>query len=197
MIDCTKEPLFLKYDTTLKETSKDNHSNYLTNSTKVRAINFDYVKKAYCINVLGKAEFPLRSNDALIILKSKKQFLFIEFKNCQIDEKPDGIEKIRTKISDSLLIFNDIIKENLSFDRDNVNYLLVYNKSKNQNYELYRHSALVKGKMMFGKLAGEPLLLQGFSRYKMFFHDVNTINEIEFQKVVTQLESDTYNFYNP
>lgn len=100
MTDFTTIPLFIKYASDLKTTSKDDSGIALCNSTKIKAINFDFVKKEYCKTLFGKSIPALRSNDALVLLDDKKTFLFIEFKNCQVDESDIEIEKIKTKISD-------------------------------------------------------------------------------------------------
>ena len=65
----------------------------------------------------------MRSNDALVILdRAKGKFLFIEFKNGDIHSTHKK-EEIRSKIAESLLILNDIIHEDLTFDRNNINYI--------------------------------------------------------------------------
>lgn len=68
---------------------------------------------------------------------------------------------------------NDILAETISFDKQNINYILVYNKAKNSNYAL---------KTTLAKRAGKSFLIGGFSRYDVFFHDVKTVNDDEFKK---------------
>lgn len=98
---------------------------YMTNS-EIQVINFDKVKESY-IREMNLSNIPC-SNDALYIGKDKKLF-FVEFKNGVI--KKSDIFNIYNKIYDSLLIFNDIIGENISFCRQHLYFILVYNERKN------------------------------------------------------------------
>ena len=115
--------MFEKYVSTLKETSCDNRnkktSNYMTKST-LPAVNFDEVKSEYIGN-LRLTDTP-KSNDALFFDKKEVPF-FIEFKNGKID--------IKKKIYDSVLIFTDIVDVGITELRQNMEYILVYNKDAN------------------------------------------------------------------
>ena len=103
-------------------------------------------------------------------------------------------EEIRTKISESLLIFNDIFDVNLTYDRESINYILVYNKTKNSKFESERTSSLSGIGKILASTAKMEYNISGFDRYKVFFHAVKTINEDEFQTIVTQFENSTYKF---
>lgn len=103
-------------------------------------------------------------------------------------------EKIRVKIAESLLILNDILGENLTFDRKNVNYILVYNKDKNAEFENQRNNSFSKIAAAVAGMAKMEYLIAGFDRYKAFFHNVKTINENEFQSIATELENSKYEF---
>jgi len=109
-------------------TSKDNHDGtdtFMTESA-LNVVNFDAVKDAY-IRELRVSETPA-SNDALY-MDNFGEYYFIEFKNGYIDKKK--IYEIRLKIFDSLLMFTDIIGRGVSFTRNKMNYILVYNEGKN------------------------------------------------------------------
>ena len=106
--------IFNRNGATLKETSWDKdgeNPGYMTDS-EIHVINFDKVKKSY-IKDMGLSCTPC-SNDALYIGEDEKAY-FIEFKNGLVDNKT--VYNIYNKIYDSLLIFNDIIQENISFCR--------------------------------------------------------------------------------
>lgn len=192
MIDLDKENLFLESMDTLKNTSAvDAHKEYLSNSN-LNVINFDKVKDSYCSILKYYSKAKLHSNDALYIDKSKSKFIFIEFKNGKLEGK--GLKDVQLKISESLLMFNDIINENLSFDRENVNYILVYNKEKNLVFEAQRTSSLSKFNNLLAKNAGKRFCINGFDRYFYFFHDVKTINQEEFKEIELKLQNNAYEF---
>lgn len=192
MIDLDKEKLFSENIDTLKHTSADgSNSEYLSNSN-LSVINFDKVKDSYCLNLKHNSSAKLHSNDALYVDKSKSKFIFIEFKNGKLEGQE--FKDVQLKISESLLMFNDIINENLSFDRANVNYILVYNKEKNLAFEIQRTSSLSKFNKILAIKAGKRFCINGFDRYFYFFHDVKTINQEEFNEIELKLQNNTYEF---
>lgn len=129
-IQYDKIEIFRDNISTLKKTSLSEENeikNYMTEST-VSVINFDKVKKAYIRKLQPKPEFMPSSSDALHIGDNGK-ISFIEFKNGKINgEQRYGIYQ---KIYDSLLIFNDITGESVSSCREDADFILVYNESKN------------------------------------------------------------------
>ena len=170
----------------------DANSEYMTDSA-FPAVNFDGVKDAYVLKCGGSTK-DCRSNDALVIVDSDKQyFIFIEFKNGQVSNAE--LERIRSKIAESLLIFNDMLDVNLSFDRAHVNYILVYNQSKNQKFEGQRKaSSLAKMAGILGAYSKLDYLVNGFDHYRLFFNKVQTLNETEFKEITDTLENKTYSF---
>ncbi|MDR1136463.1 MAG: hypothetical protein LBL49_09890 [Clostridiales Family XIII bacterium] len=124
MFDLDTEQIFNDNKTTLREASKDkDNEEFMTEST-IPVIDFDAVKKEY-IKVLRASKSP-KSSDALF--SDEKECYFIEFKNGNVNGK---IQEIRLKMTESLLIFTDIMKTGISFTRENMNYILVYNGTKN------------------------------------------------------------------
>ena len=194
MTNLSQVAIFNNNIKTLHETSYDQSNNqYLTNST-VSAIDFDGVKNTYILSNSTISTSNMRSNDALVILDSTNgKFLFIEFKNGDIHSSLKK-EEIRSKIAESLLILNDIIDEDLSFDRGHINYILVYNRSNNPSFQNQRNNSLTRIANSLASLSNMTYLINGFDRYKAFFHDVKTINEIEFSTIVTQIQNQTYVF---
>ena len=82
-------------------------------------------------------------------------------------------------------ILNDLLEENLAFDKNNINYILVYNKSKNSNYSI---------KSCMAKKSGKSFLIPGNSKYNIFFHNVETDDNEDFKKIVSDLENSSYVF---
>lgn len=91
--------------------------------SQLTAINFDRIPKYYSQGK-GWAAMP-KSNDALYI-KNHTEWYFIEFKNGTIRS-----DDIYQKIYDSILILLDLkLIPDLDFCRQNIHYILVYNKNK-------------------------------------------------------------------
>lgn len=194
MINLSQESIFINNLRNLHDTSYDRNNNeYMTNS-EYPAIDFDGVKNSYIFSNSKISASNMRSNDALVILdRAKGKFLFIEFKNGDIHSTHKK-EEIRSKIAESLLILNDIIHEDLTFDRNNINYILVYNQSKNPSFQGQRSNSLTRIANTLASWSNTTYLINGFDKYKAFFHDVKTINETEFNVVAKQLENNTYIF---
>ena len=172
---------FEDYLTTLKETSKDeDNADYMTEST-YPAINFDCFKNDYDSNKFC----GFRSNDALLIPPNcTNKFVFVEFKNGRIDNKTSMTEIVE-KIYESLFVFNEVKKENISFDRFHVVYVLVFNEMKNSQYAIENHSA---------KLAGKKYIIPQLNRYKILFSDFFTMTKSEFCEVTKKLDAGVYPF---
>ena len=69
-----------KYNSSsLKDTSKDNEE-YMTNSEKIKVINFDNLsKKGYSKMLRLKGQsFPFKTNDALYLDVENNKFIFID-----------------------------------------------------------------------------------------------------------------------
>lgn len=163
--------IFNKNLSNLKETSKDTDSGtieYMTES-ETEVVNFDAVKNTY-ITGMKLTKTPC-STDALYIDNSS-DFYFIEFKNGKMSQSK--IYNVYNKIYDSLLIFNDIISENISFCREHVNFILVYNESKNPKVEIGEYFA-GKAKKKFVRFD-----LEQFE--KIYFKGVYTCTEQEFKE---------------
>lgn len=192
-IQYDKIALFKENKSSLKETSKDSDSSNpecMTNS-EIEVINFDKVKESYIKDM--KLSYTPCSNDALYIDKNGELY-FIEFKNGII--KPHTIFNVYNKIYDSLLIFNDIVGKNISFCREHVNFILVYNEGKNlsgnydnENKNSFKDCEIKNqdsskariGKYFYSK-AKKKYIRFGLERFeKLYFHEVFTYTEQEFE----------------
>ena len=182
--------------TTLKETSKNDADKkdvlYMVDS-EFPVIDFDKVKERYISN-LSLMDTP-KSNDALLQLDGK--LYFIEFKDGNIKSEIYGI---RRKIYESLLIFCDIVGKNISFTRENMNYILVYNKENSKKYiqemidkrkkesstlskkEMNESLAFEQFRDIMGDLSKKKIDIFGLEKQfkNMYFHEVYTYDKREF-----------------
>ena len=180
---CDKIKIFEDNYTTFEEASRDKHNKdlgYMTDS-EVQVIDFDKVKDSY-IKDMGLSYRPC-STDALYFGKDDKIY-FVEFKNGVMNKAE--VFHVYNKIYDSLLMFNDIIKENVSFCRDNVIFILVYNESKNScredSVKKEDSSKAVIAKYFHAK-AKKKYVRFDLDRFKkLYFRDVFTYTEKEFEE---------------
>lgn len=190
-----KECIFDKYIETLKKTSLDKQGtvwNYMTQS-ELPVINFDKVKNEY-VSDLHLATVP-SSNDALYRDK-EGYYYFIEFKNGKVSSKKS--HELQKKIYDSLLIFNDILDVGISYCRENVDYILVYNEEKNpeENNMSERSTppSLVAIAGHFANKAGKSFVRFGLEPFeRMYFRKVNTYTEREFEEKFVRVQQKVFN----
>lgn len=167
---------------TLKETSyDDDKKEYMVEYTDL-VIDFDKVKENYC-EKYGSHKEASKSADALVVNKNGK-IVFIEFKNGQLKGKTSGL---KSKLRDSLLIFCDINGLNLKFTRENIEYILVYNDSKNKNSVEDQKKKIKEGlpeiQGLLAGLANEEFVYFGlWVLKKVFISDVHTYTVEEFDK---------------
>lgn len=189
MIDTNEYPILKNNLSTLKETSIDNHNKKVTEAefmteSQIKVINFDDVKKDY-IKLLHLSDTP-QSNDALYI-NSKEYAIFIEFKNGYVL----GKEKfsIRKKIYDSMLILTDIIGKGISYTREHLDYILVYNKDKNteEDNSKTKYSKSESRDKIDRTLLGygnDSFIECGVEIFKGYcFKDVHTYTQEEFESL--------------
>ena len=122
MFDLKSFPEFQGKDvaTTLREASMNTAIHKPMTESLHSAINFDRVKDAYNQKV-NCLDTP-KSNDAL--LQEGGTLYFLEFKDGDVEKEKHEIGR---KIYDSLLILTDIIGRGISYTRENMVYILIYN----------------------------------------------------------------------
>ena len=168
----------------LKELSKDdsdkNNIEYVTDSM-ISATNFDLVKRLYANN-LGLSEEAVSSADALI--EPNDILTLIEFKNGKVNNRD-----IKDKAIDSLLILSDIISKGISYTRENLDFIVVYNESKNPLPNQYTKGMVRESpaRMAISKYflqkGGKEIVLFDLERYKkLYFRDIHTYTQEEFQE---------------
>ncbi len=179
MINIDNFEIFKKHIATLKDTSFDKDNNVYMINSNINVIDFDSVKDDYIEN-LKLTEKP-KSNDALLKVNEDK-FVFIEFKNGVV--KPFNV---RRKIYDSTLIFTDILNIGISYMRKNVDYVLVYNETKNKNSIEEDKRKNVQSSSSFNKIANT---LSGFSGENYVGFGLKDFENYCFRKVYTLTENE-------
>lgn len=192
MIDFASCQQLSQNTASLKVVSFDSDAGESMTESLIKVVNFDRVKNEYTKNLdirLAKGCAP-KSCDALYLGKNG-EIVFIEFKNGELNKKQR--ENIRIKILDSLLIFSDLTvkipNKILTFTRENVHFILVYNEEKNaassDNESLVQNAE--DRTFIASTLAaksGEIFIQFGFERYKkMYFKEVYTYTKEEFQNL--------------
>ena len=190
-----------KYNnSSLKDTSKDKKE-YMTNSEKIKVINFDNLsKKGYSKMLRLKGQsFPFKTNDALYLDVENNKFIFIEFKNgsFSVNEKnfkEKELPQLELKIIGSMYILQEITGKSFKELREITDYILVYNKEKNPHI----FSAVDMGNYIvnLGTLNNKKIrnLKEGISfgleKFKGYcFKNVHTYSKEEFEeKFVRKIE---------
>lgn len=90
-------------------------------------------------------------------------------------------DEVANKIKDSLLIFCDITKSNISETRKHVNFILVYNQDK-ETYSRQKISSHLS------QMAGDNLINFGLQKYKnIYFKEVYTYSKEFFNSKIDEL----------
>ena len=183
-----------KYNnSSLKDTSKDKKE-YMTNSEKIKVINFDNLsKKGYSKMLRLKGQsFPFKTNDVLYLDVENNKFIFIEFKNgsFSVNEKnfkEKELPQLELKIIGSMYILQEITGKSFKELREITDYILVYNKEKNPHI----FSAVDMGNYIvnLGTLNNKKIrnLKEGISfgleKFKGYcFKNVHTYSKEEFEE---------------
>lgn len=179
--------IFKKCVTTLSKTSLDNSDKnemkYMTQSQQ-SAINFDKVKEKYSKEFFFCNNTPFKSVDALLQF-ADKTYLFIEFKN---GKRLDGEEraKIREKLSNSLLLFADILNTTFRSFNAKTLFILVYNEEANP-YVKQGSPSLNKIAKAVSKKSECADIRFDFDKIKPFLvYDVKTLTATEFEDFLSR-----------
>lgn len=192
MINIELYPILWNNRELLKETSKDNsntnHIQYMT-SSETKVVNFDLVKRRY-VNDLGLSEDAITSVDSIIPLEDR--ILFVEFKNGKVNNR-----NIKDKARDSLLVFLEIIGENIAFSRNNIDFIVVYNLEKNplpsqvQKGQLQETPSRVAIADHFMGKAKKEFICFGLALYeRLYFRNIHTYPKERFEGYLQVLRLD-------
>ena len=192
-----------KYNnSSLKDTSKDKKE-YMTNSERIKVINFDNLsKKGYSKMLRLKGQsFPFKTNDALYLDIENNKFIFIEFKNGSFSAneknfKEKELPQLELKIVGSMYILQEITGKSFKELREITDYILVYNKEKNPHI----FSAVDMGNYIvnLGTLNNKKItnpkegISFGLEKFKGYcFENVHTYSKEEFEeKFVKRIENE-------
>lgn len=183
MININNYEIFCANMSSMKKTSKDDANNEYMTESDTMVVNFDNVVKNFCKE---KKISSVDSNDAMY-LSDDGNITFIEFKNGFLDKKTR--HKLLKKIYDSLLIFNDITGKNISYTRENISYILVYNEKKNneQTNQKSKYCISESRDMIDKTLLGygdEKYIKSGLEFLKGYcFKEVDTYTKSEFEEL--------------
>ena len=183
-----------KYNnSSLKDTSKDKKE-YMTNSEKIKVINFDNLsKKGYSKMLRLKGQScAFNSKYSLYLDVENNKFIFIEFKNgsFSVNEKnfkEKELPQLELKIIGSMYILQEITGKSFKELREITDYILVYNKEKNPHI----FSAVDMGNYIvnLGTLNNKKIrnLKEGISfgleKFKGYcFKNVHTYSKEEFEE---------------
>ena len=217
----TKMPSYFRdCGTTLHKASYDSDQKEYMCDSSMQIFNFDGLKKWYVKKYMPKQAQKPCSNDALWL--DVDHAVFIEFKNGKIDE--EGNNKIIFKVYDSLLmLFDDKFdlsycrpdfKQNISYTREHMDYILVYNADKydEDHHTTQTKKGLERQGIQFPKLEEESkrqspqnsksrtaiyktfralgkrnFILFGLDRFKSYlFRQVYTMDQAEFERYLQQ-----------
>lgn len=191
-----------KLITTLKDTSYDKENDVYMVDSDLRVCSFDDVKEWYVKNQIPCANPNPKSNDALFF--SEEESFFIEFKNGKIDNQVNF--EINKKIYDSLFILFDLkhvdkrgrMVDSISYTRENMHYILVYNKEKyseagptrqtkegfkRQHVEVRTSSHRDRLFSTIRELGNDEFIKFGLDQFKNYlFKDIHTYTVKEFEE---------------
>lgn len=190
MINLELYPILLDNRKSLRETSKDdsdpNDIQYMT-SSETEVVNFDLVKRRY-VNGFGLSEDVITSVDAIVPLEDR--ILFVEFKNGQVNNR-----NIKDKARDSLLVFLEIIWENIAFSRSNIDFIVVYNLEKNplprqvQKGQLQETPSRVSIADHFMGKASKEFIRFDLERYeRLYYRNIHTYSKEKFEEYLQALK---------
>lgn len=184
MINLMEYDIFQNNVDSLKVLSLDDSDpidvKYMTESD-IMAVDFDKVKRKYT-NQLGLSEESAASADAL--LPSDHGAVFVEFKNGKVNNR-----NVKDKIRDSILILCDILNKTISYTREHIDFIVVYNQQKNplpnqmKKQKIQESVSREEIGKFFSQKANQEFILFDLEKYKgMYFRDVHTYSKQEFEK---------------
>jgi hypothetical protein len=171
LVEETYNDMLFSYGETLEKVSEDVNkppeARFMT-SCKKMVVNIDKFKNDFVKN-MGLSQVPL-SCDALCMVSSNEIFL-IEFKNGEINNLKNY--QVKVKIFETLLILTEKLDKTIQFTRENVTFILVYNKDVAHKIFIHRnvfsHTSNFKVDMGLGRFE------------KIYFKAVNVYSKAKFE----------------
>lgn len=183
MREITKYNFLADCQSTFQECSRDQQD--VMNVPDDPCINFDDVVEKYA-NSLGYSKDGAASADSFVLTKDPDNApVLIEFKNGQLQHSPRTRLNIREKMCNSILILEAILGESWLDLRSTMQFILVYNESKNPK------AGNPKDKIrssVGNKAAGTKDIRFGLEKYSLYYSNIRTLTESEFTSVVNSGE---------
>lgn len=165
--------IFSNNKSTLKETSYDDANDVFMTESEFEVIDFDDVKEQYLLSKNSRIE-ELKSADAL--LNCDQRIVFVEFKNGSMNREKQGI---REKMKDSMFILADLLSCTIDYIRDNVTFVIIYNKRKNPRTS----QSMDKFADIVSRLGHDRICRFGFDGYRnLYFKKIITYNDEQFNE---------------
>lgn len=179
----TEYKFFADFQSTFRECSRDQTD--VMNVPDDSCINFDDVVEKY-VNSLGYSKNSSASADSFVLTcNSENAPVLIEFKNGQLQHSSKTRLNVREKMCNSILILEAILGESWLDLRKSMQFILVYNESKNPKGEDPKkeiHSSIGN------KAAGTNGIRFGLEKYSLYYKNIQTLTEGEFTAVVNNGE---------
>lgn len=168
------------YICTLKKSSMDTTNKNPMCESNLKVVNFDKIPNEYARG-RGWSGVP-KSNDALYIDVEGKWF-FIEFKNGTVKK-----DEVYRKLYDSLIMLIEWgVIPDLTFVRENINYILVYNEGKYEKVQQAPARDQTYGYIM--SLAKQEERLFDIDKFEQYlFHETHTYTQSEFEDNFVRLK---------
>lgn len=125
LADHSRDREFLAHLTSAKAVSCDSDNNVHMTSSMATVVNFDQVVRDYS----NSRKFSCVCSADAFYCDSNGSCYLIEFKNGRLDK--GKMFEIKQKIYDSLLVLSDLTDTTLKDYRNELEFILVYNKEKN------------------------------------------------------------------
>lgn len=174
--EITKElpELLKKHTCTLKRASLDDTGKEYLCESMIKVVDFDKIPKEYARGK-GWRGVP-KSNDALYV-DVRGKWHFIEFKNGKVDK-----HDIYRKIYDSIIMLIELrIIPGFDFVREKINYILVYNPTKNDR--IPKSPSRDQSYDYFFKLAKQEKQLFEVEKFeKYLFNETHTYTKSLFEE---------------
>ena len=178
----------------------EDNDEYMTESLK-EAQCYDEIVKDFYLSINQGGNIP-KSNDALFYRSCSNNFMFIEFKNGNINNKKS--KRIIAKNKKSVIVLKKITGDTIdnNFIKQYGQYILVYNiehivdRKNKKNGSVYLHKRQINASnskaYMYSVLANKSAnidrpILFGLECIEKYYKNMATIEKNEFNRIVDDL----------
>lgn len=177
---------------TMKDASFDTANKEYMTECEFNVYSLDSYKDLYAKTICPISAISMKSCDALFV--NDEDIYLLEFKNGKISTSER--HAIKQKIYDTLLMLLDELEEHVSFSREKMTFVLIYNAQNNSRQNTVAHNAASIGRdellPHLNKLSGKPIVRFGLANMKLFFKDIFTYSREEFHSLFLSSHCSTY-----